>query len=84
MTDEDREETARLGREAARILEDELFRDALRTITNEALTFLATADPTSMREIISAQERVRVCNELMGTLATHIQRAAINTRPKMA
>lgn len=84
MTEEEREETARIGREAARILGDELFREAVRSITNEALSFLATADPTSMREIISAQERVRVCNELITTLATHIQRAAINTRPRMA
>lgn len=85
MNEEQREQIERNGRNSQRILEDELFRAAIASITNDATTKLVLTDAGDTVAILRAQETVKVCNELMSTLLTHMQMAEVNkSRPKMA
>lgn len=78
------EELARNSRNAQRLLEDEIFRKALATITSKSVQKLIMADAGDTIAILRAQQTVLVCNELLGEIATNMDLHAINTRPRMA
>lgn len=84
MTEDELEQMARDSRNAQRLIEDELFRKALATVTTDAMQRLIHADAGNTVEILRAQETVKVCNSLLGQLASAMDLHAINARPKMA
>ncbi len=85
MTEEELEQLGRDSRNAQRLIEDEVFRGALKAITDESLSFLVTADPSNLREITRAQERVKVCYELLSQLAIKMDlEKAATARPRSA
>lgn len=84
MTEEEREQIARDSRNAQRLLEDEVFRGAIKAITDDAMQRLVLADPSNLREIVQAQESVKLCNQLLLQIAIKMDLQKVTTaRPKM-
>jgi hypothetical protein len=84
MTEEEREQIGRDSRNARRLLDDELFMSALKSVRDEALESLISADPTTGTALIRAQETVKVCDRLVGELTSKMDLATIAARPKPA
>lgn len=84
MNDEKREQIDRDSRNARRLLDDELFMGALKTVRDEALDSLITADPTTGTALIRAQETVKVCDRLVDELTSKMDLATIAAGTKRA
>lgn len=84
MTEEELEKIARDSRNAQRLIEDDVFRDAIKALTDEALQRLINADPSNMRDVIQAQESVKLCHGLLVQLAIKMDlHKAVTARPKI-
>jgi hypothetical protein len=78
----DPDEAIRKGQRAKLILEDEVFRDALKALSDDALLAFKTADPADIMALQTARLRFGVLDQIETDLKNTMRDGAFEKRKK--